>query len=718
MIRWVLCLVVLSCAACTPARRQAEGNLVRQVHFEGNGGLLSGHNDYQLRTQMKQRYSGFGVLTWPLLYVVEPSVLQAELLPQDAYRLEVWYAHHGWFDARVKGWELRKIREPRPHRAGVLDIRGVVDPGQPSTVRTLQISGGSKVLEAVWRAVARSAPIREDDLFDLQLAQATRDLLLDKLRNQARAYATAELQVTAFPEDHEVDVTVIASAGPACRIGPVTIDGNVSVPTELLRQRLGLIEGDGYKLSDLRVAQRQLFEMGTFAIATVEPDLSDPTVTDVPIRVSVREAKFRTLRIGGGASYDGFLFEPRVSSRLRHVNLFDSLVRAELGVRAGLAYDLTGTELQTRLPNYGVDVAFEYPRIAQQRVAMLLAAEFEKDIYSGLWAYRRPQADLSLVWRVNPKVRLQVGPHAEQYTFLTNFGTEPQGVQNAQRRLFGIDAGDDFTYQLTALDQVLTFDFRDDRDRTTRGGYRQFSLREAIPLTDAGYFFVRGSADYRQWFPLRTRNAGNLPLVVAFRGRGTILMPLGDKSIPVPERAYLGGANSLRGFRQNQVGPYTTLCTTEPYESNGAFFGFLGNGETETLEQVQLFHLPEGGNLAVETSLELRYDWIYGITVATFVDAGMLSPVLWDPQGWVDGIRASAGAGLRYDTLVGPLRFDLSFRPQYPEDDGPERYEGNQCDPADEEPRIHDFFANFAGLRGDNHPPLSMVFFLTIGEAF
>jgi outer membrane protein assembly factor BamA len=311
---------------------------------------------------------------------------------------------------------------------------------------------------------------------------------------------------------------------------------------------------------------------------------------------------------------------------------------------------------------------------------------------------------------------LRAGPHVEQYTFISQ--DDPRRIENAQRRLFGIEGdGDILRYQLTALDQAITWDWRNDKLSTTRGSYYSLSAREAIPLSDAGYFFVRGSAEARRWVPLKVRRRGSFPLVLAGKIRGTVIFPLGDKNIPVPERAYLGGANSLRGFRPNQVGPYTTLCTVEEYETNGSLFGF-GGGETETVDRVQLFHLPEGGNLALETSVELRYDWIYGIKLATFVDAGVLTPSIFEPAAWLDGFRASAGVGTRYDTLVGPFRFDLSFRPLYPEDDGPLRYAGGQCDPIDEQPRVYDFFSNFRGLRGDAHPPFAMVFFLTIGEAF
>jgi hypothetical protein len=71
--------------------------------------------------------------------------------------------------------------------------------------------------------------------------------------------------------------------------------------------------------------------------------------------------------------------------------------------------------------------------------------------------------------------------------------------------------------------------------------------------------------------------------------------------------------------------------------------------------------------------------------------------------------------GARYDTVVGPLRFDISARPLYPEDAGPTRYA--QCDLLDSEPRNVDFLDNFTQLDRAGQFPLAIVFYVTFGEA-
>jgi len=709
VMRFWLWLVLVWGIACTPARKEVDGNIVRSVTFEGNGGLGSGHNNLQLRSQMEQGDSKFGLLTWPFIYTVDPEQLRTELLPRDAYRLEVWYAHHGWFDAKVTGWEMQRVRNATERRAGVVDVRGFVDPGPPSFIRTLELDGLDKNLKVLGSSVLRTAPIAKGDQFDLELVDATAALLRDKLHNLSRAYAKVTTEIAVDAEEHAVDVQLHATPGIACKYGEITIVGNDRIPSLYIEQNLVISEGDAYSLDALQDTQRRLFEMATFSIVVVEPDLSDPTSETVPITVKVEEAKWRSFRIGAGLDYDGFLFAPRVSTRVRHVNLFNQLMRAEIGLSAGLAYDVSVGETPESIPTWGISMSLAYPRIAAQRVAIELKGNYEQDVYSGLWAYRRPEADLHVVWKVNDDIQIRAGPHVEQYAFIGDYGP---GQEIAQSRLFGIDATEGFRYQLTSLDQFVTWDWRNDPVRTTRGSYYTMSFREAFPLSESGYFFVASNLEARRYIPIRLKRGGRwaFPVTAVGKIRGEVIQPIGDSQIPLPERAFLGGANSLRGFRTNQVGPYESLCTYDNVTRGG---GLFGGGETEEVREVTHYHLPTGGTVAAEGSAELRYSWDYGVTLATFVDVGLLSPG-WDELGF-DDLRASFGVGARYDTLVGPIRFDLSFRPLYEEDLGPTRY--RLCDEDDQEGRVFDFLSNFSGLRGDAHPPFATVFFLTIGES-
>lgn len=700
------CLVLAVLAACTPARREVEGSIARRIRFEGNGGPFSGHNDLQLRGQMEHDHTAFGVLLFPLNLFVDPVALEPEILPRDAYRLEMWYAHNGWFEARVDGWQLIRVRRETARRAGVVDIVGMVEPGRPSLIRNYEITGLDRYTTPLANHLRRTGPLQEGDQFNLETVYHTRQLLTELLHNQSRAYASVSVQMEAHPEDHVVDVSYAVAPGLSAVYGPISVSGYRRIREHHIRQVLPFEEGEAYRLDELRDARQRLFRMGTFSLVTVEPDLSDPTNPDVPIQVSVTESRFRTLRFGAGIQLESGIPRPRLSTQFRHVNLFNQLIRMDLEGAAGAAIILSedADGIQQIHPTFLAGASFTYPRIMGQRLALELRSRVVQDVQANLWLYRQPQADLHAVWTGRlarswhrDDFMLRLGPHVEEYRYLD---LSP-ATEQAARRLFG--TGTEFLnpYQLTALDQHFTLDWRDDPLRTTRGTYLQVRLREALPLTPNGFFFGSAMVEGRIFRPLSLgrRGSSDFPVVGAGRLRGQYMHPFGDRGIPYPELTFLGGPNSIRGFRARQVGPYDTLCSYTPGS-----------------DDPQRFHLPRGGTAAVEGTAELRYLAAWGLTVAGFFDAGILERDLTELG--MEDLRWSVGTGIRYDTVIGPIRFDLSFRRLYPEDEGPHSFV-NCRHPEHQVPRSFDVFSSFPAIRDGRvgRPPFATVFYIAIGEA-
>jgi hypothetical protein len=739
-------LIVLS--ACTPARRRGDPNLavLRSVHFEGNGGPLSGHNDLQLRQQMEIKPSKPGVLMWPLMYLVEPQYFDRTTLMRDAYRLEVWYAHHGFFDARVVGWEARRARNKGENRAAVLDVVGIVEPGPQSLISEYRIEGMDRpALKLLASTLKTKGWLRAGDPFDLELAEHDRDMLADLLRNHGYAYAQVDLQLRADPVAKNVVMTLTAVPGISTRFGDMTIRGNRRIPSHFITEVLTLETGQGYSRKDLVESQRQIFEMGTFSLVRVDPDLRDPTRADVPVNIRVTESKWRTVRLGVGSDgelipttppvdafgneidvdentlFDGVILSPRVGGSVRHTNLLRQLIRFETSGSVGLTYPVGDKIVDViQRPSWSIKSSLSYPRIGGQGLTLQVTGSAVQDTRDGVLHYRRFLSDWTVQIKPGKAWQFGVGPHVEQYCFLLDdegLVTEglscPTGaIESADsRRITRALFGESFEnpYVVTALDQTIVYDHRfkaSEGAGATRGRYGSFRLREAVPLTPTSQAFLGMRGDGRLYTPLRFNKARSYALGAAFAVRGEWLIPFGTTPVPYPERAFLGGANSIRGFRSQQVGPYRTACA-ETVEENV-------DGDTYCPQAV---HQPDGGTLAVQTSAELRYPWAYGITFAAFVDIGSLS------EGWSDWstkhLRTSVGVGARYDTLIGPVRFDISARPIYEEDRT--RTLSDDMLKADLPPdsRTYDFLSSWDQWRdpADRPIPLAVVFYIAIGEA-
>lgn len=729
-IRPLLFALGLLLAACSPARREIGHNMdaVRHIRFTGNGSAFSGQNDLQLEQQLEQQDSRFGLTLWPLMYWVDPVTLDPEQVLRDSYRLEVWYAHHGWFDAQVTGWEIRRVRKQGVRRGGVVDIRGILDPGDPSFVSTLSLTGLDKprhvALKEAWR---RSAVIRSGDQFDLEVAEADRRLLLDLLYGVGFPYARVDLEIAADPAAHEVGVTLAADTGEHSRFGEARVIGNDRVTDEQIASRLTFEPGKEFNIDRLRETQAALFEMGTFSSVRVVPDTSDPTQRDVPIDVYLSESKWRSLRVGFGSSVqktnpeglltDGLAWSPRLSTEFRHANLFRQLIAWELRASVGIYFEPEVTEgpndpaprqtahclselapaLANALngdptlcphilePTWMLGTSWSWPRILGEHWGLENDIQIERDVFLGAFPLRNFATSLFAVHQPSRTVQLRLGPSVEQAEYFFETDVEAQRLQ----RVYG--NGFENPYVLVALDQELVVDRRQvkRRTKTVKGlAFASWGLRETLPTHPTAQRFVGVDTDNRFVMPVPV-SKGGYALESAFAVRGQWQIPYSDRDVAYPERGFLGGATSVRGFRTGQLGPYVALWNPD---------------RTVT-------YLPLGGNLALESSAEVRYPWLYGITWATFVDAGALAET--PGQLGFDDVRASAGVGFRYDTVVGPVRLDVSFRPLYPEDRSVQSW---LPETAGRPPRrSYDLISGL--FPGIEHPDFAVVLFLAIGEA-
>lgn len=712
-------LVLVLGIACTPPRKKVAPDLVRRIKFEGNGGLFSGHTDLALRGAMEQKQSPALTLTFPFMYFTTPVAYQRRTLQADARRLEIWYAHHGRFDARFLGWEVRRVRARHEGRAGVVDLIGHVEPGPMSTIHRVTVDGDLGVATRTIVSGAMSAqPTVEGDDFSLEDVEATAERIADELRDNGYAYATVVHQVDAYPDAKQVDVAFDVQPGIRTRFGTVTIEGLERVDEELVRGVLRTERGEPYRASTLRHDQAELFRTQLFGLVDVKPDLSDPTAELVPIVVTLTEARLRRLRFGVGLRYDYFTLSPEALLGYRDNHLFGSGFRLDLngavGAYIGVVRDDEG-EADVLLTGLAKG-RLSYPWLMKGRLGFAVGLSFEQDAQFGDLPFWKVSSDIGVSYKIDPFITLTAGPTFEYFRYL-----EPNASTLEAARL---QFGGEFTgaeFRLLSADLGLRIDYRDDPLRTRRGTYWAADVRQSIPIpsftgnggVETGFLYTKLKGEVRGWIPVRvSRKQVQKRLVLGGRLAATGLVPwdLDNGALPYPDLAFLGGPNSLRGFRQNQVGPYDALCSyrggrPDPQHNNGLPYDL-----TRT-------YLPRGGTFAAEVMAEARYDLDFGVSVAVFGDAGILSRQ-WDELS-ADQFRGGGGIGLRYDSPVGPIRLDLGLRPTFPEDFGPRRYIG--CNQIDRLPAGYDLLTSGIDARSvlDQRTfPLAINLFLAIGEAF
>lgn len=189
------------------------------------------------------------------------------------------------------------------------------------------------------------------------------------------------------------------------------------------------------------------------------------------------------------------------------------------------------------------------------------------------------------------------------------------------------------TYLLSGVIGEVTYDSRDDKLNPTEGLHAVLFAEPAYDAKGGNFMlFTKGQVSAYQAIDDARR------FVLAGRlGAGSIVAP-SVRAVPAARRFFSGGGGSIRGYAYRNVGPRVA-------------------GEVT------------GGRSFVEASAEVRVKVTDTIGLVGFVDAGNSFDAVY--PDFSEGLKVGVGAGIRYFTPVGPLRFDVAV-PLNPEKDDPD----------------------------------------------
>jgi outer membrane protein assembly factor BamA len=177
---------------------------------------------------------------------------------------------------------------------------------------------------------------------------------------------------------------------------------------------------------------------------------------------------------------------------------------------------------------------------------------------------------------------------------------------------------------VAGIDLSALRDSRDNPLNPSRGSFLSLNVLVAPQVLGSDFDFAKEFAHVSL-----TKVLGQSPLTWAHGYRFGVIQVFGGQRLPYDDLFKAGGPNSVRGFDIDSLGPV----------------GATG--------------LPLGGEAIVVLNQELRYRHARtGLGAAVFYDAGNVFAKVQD----VDlKLRHSVGVGLRYDSPLGLLRFDVGF---------------------------------------------------------
>jgi outer membrane protein insertion porin family/translocation and assembly module TamA len=599
--------------------------------------------------------------------VYDYEVFDDNVLARDLERVERFYRARGFYEAKVIAGRVIRIDE----RHVRVEIR--VHEGPRVTVRSSNPAGIATLPHDVATLATRAITLDPGEPFDEAEFELSKRRILEVLGDAGYAFAKVTHEATVDLVTHEADVVFHVVPGPLSVYGPVQFAGLQSLPEGQLRAVLGIREGQRYNRQELVDGQDALQALGVFTSVEIVEDKRHPEQQRVPLTIRVTEAALRTVRLGGGARFDVLRLENHLRVGWEHKNFLGAMRTFGIEAQPGVTYFPTRIgrfDAPTRiLPENRVRAELRQPSFLEARTTGFIAGEY--NIYPLLYplpddadpekervlGYQEVKASTG-VERAFFSHHLFVTP---SYNWQANFPFDYQG---------GVPAGIE-TVRVSFPELFAILDFRDDRLEAHDGFYLSNSFQVA------GYVFGGNVSDVRlrpevrlyRWLVKAAKVSLAMRVTTGFlfpQNYGDTLTEanaLASTDPTVVENAtrdqhkllfrafYSGGPNSNRGYPFRGVGPHGPVGFLVPTGENCS-------GPVETLPGPCI--RPLGGLTLWEASLEVRYPIFGPLFGATFVDASDVTRRVGEIR--FDVPHISPGAGLRYRTPVGPLRFDIGVR--------------------------------------------------------
>ncbi|RPJ68918.1 MAG: hypothetical protein EHM24_20100, partial [Acidobacteria bacterium] len=604
---------------------------VRRLAFTG----VEQADESQLRSVLATRASSR--LPWGRKERFDRGEFEADL-----QRIRAFYVDRGFPDARVTSFDIN-LNEAGDRVSLAIHI----SEGQPIRVAELRFVGFDALPEDQRRALQRRAPLKQGQPFDRAALATSREAAANALRDHGFPYPEITAHREPAGSGRDVVISIVARPGSQAYFAGTTVEGTKSVGDEVVLRSLLFKPGDLYRLSVLRESQRKLYALELFEFVNVAPvqdaagdanggartdgvraaaekagrdgqgegdqqtdaQAEDPVSQVVPMKVTVTEAKHRRVRfsVGYGTEENG-----RAEVQYRQLNFLGGARSA--GVHAKWSSLERGVRADLRAPYFfgprwsasldGQRWTAVEPMYRANTAGGNLTVAYQP---GSLNTFSITGTSIFQSSRIANEALSDLSLRDE----LIALGLDPRtGVQDGLLNALSFDA------QRSTADNPLN---------ATRGYSALVHVERAVGVLGGDYRYWNLTLDLRHYLKLGS-------VVVATRGRSGMLSPaqgLGA-NIPFAKRYFLGGSTSLRGWGRYEVSPLS------------------GSG------------LPIGGFSMFEGSVEIRTPLYGKLTAVGFLDAGNVWAGSWDVN--LNDLRYSVGPGLRYQTPIGPIRFDFGYQ--------------------------------------------------------
>ncbi len=477
----------------------------------------------------------------------------------------------------------------------------------------------------------------------LEIQRVTFDMKTE-LANHGYPYSDVSFTIDTLREQGRADVSFFVTSDSMVRFGDITVEGMDHFPEYTGLRELKIKKGDIYSRKSILDSQKRLFESGyfTFSQLTRSDSSSNRLQPDFTLKVRERKAWFFSLASGVGQSdVKDLQWDFNFGVGKRDID-FTPLKKPKFR---------NGSHRFSAFADYSFSVGTD-SRLITHRYRMR---------YTTPWTFgiRMP---MILTFKIEPSIKSQLGDFTIQqwaFTARTNkwFGERIRTTAGLEYNNVKLDTNIVIPQQLEDISirrklfATFRLDSRDNIFLPSRGQLSQLSTEYFGGFLggDNNFYKVEAAwSTYQKVWPGWT---------YAIRLKGGIAKEFGtSKEVPIDEKLYLGGANTIRGFPENSLGPgrLEIDSTTSIFDTNfvaiGANYTLVFNHEFRWKTIQVLNALPVVGSLFKKFP-----QW-----QSLFFDAG--NGFTNSREIKLNQLAYSYGTGFQIVSPAGPIRIDYSRR--------------------------------------------------------
>ncbi len=568
-----ICLVFLMPLSIR-AQSDAEKYKIKSVHFEGNRAF----SDKRLHNVMISRPSS-------LFNTVR---FYRPVLQKDLENLERFYNQHGYLQASVQDHSVALDSSRR-----TASIRISIAEGPLTRVEGVSIFGNEYFSE---EQLLENISIQSGDPLLRKAIEKANTAILSRYADHGFLDAEVKPDVKVDNQNHRALIDFIIEERTRYRVGVIHIQGLEKTRPHVVRRELKFAEGEIINYSKLLESQRALYLTGLFRSVFIRPQSgqkSDSSYRDVIIEIKENMSVEFNVSVGYGTI-------EKLRTRIEtYNNNLDGTAR-KVGIAARLSFVQRGLEASFTEPwTFGTRWRTDINAVAEN----LEEPGYHLDRIGGRITIGR-----SFLKRSNSTLT-----YRQENVRLSDVRT--------------VKIPDQLRNDVRSLKLSLIYDTRDNLFNTKKGLYFEWSNESAGAFLQGDINFLRSTFLFK-YFKNLTAEA----VLATAMDLGFIKPDNGLATIPLNERFYAGGPNTIRSFDYQKAGPL---------DEN---------------------RIPTGGTFKVVwNALELRRTLYKMIGGAVFVDLGNVWRDVSDVQ--LLDLRSAIGAGLRINTPIGLGRLDGGWNP-------------------------------------------------------